>query len=225
MANQSHINNLPPEVIIYGGTGQAKVIRPIIEHYGSKVIAVFDDTPRFQSPFPDVRIYHGYEELLQWAKENNHDQTGFCIAIGNPHGRVRLRLHDNLIKDGFRPITIAHPTSWIADNATIDHGSQVMAGAVIMPEVRIGVQCIINTNASVDHECLIEDGSEIAPGATVCGCVQLGTNSWVCAGSTILPRIRIGEDSIVGAGAVVTHDVPPQTTVVGIPAKKKKGGE
>ncbi len=39
------MNKLPKEIILYGGTGQAKVVRPIIEHYGSKVIAVFDDTP------------------------------------------------------------------------------------------------------------------------------------------------------------------------------------
>ena len=168
---RSHINSLPPEVIIYGGTGQAKVVCPIIEHYGSKVVAVFDDTPSLQSPFPDVKIYHGYKELLNWAKGRNHDQTGFCIAIGNPHGKVRLKLHDSLIRDGFKPITIAHPTSWIAGDATIDHGSQIMAGAVIMPEVRIGLQCIINTNASVDHECIIEDGSEDA-GYWIYKCLQ-----------------------------------------------------
>jgi acetyltransferase-like isoleucine patch superfamily enzyme len=39
------------------------------------------------------------------------------------------------------------------------------------------------------------------------------------ANSTILPGIRIGKRAIVGSGAVVTHDVPKETVVVGSPAK------
>lgn len=224
MVKQAHINNLPSKVIIYGGTGQAKVVRPIIEHYGSKVIAVFDDTPSLKSPFPDIEIYCGYDEFLRWVKNKKRDEVGFCIAIGNPYGRVRLKLSEKLIDEGLKPVTIAHPAAWIAENAEIGLGSQIMAGAVIMPEAKIGKQCIINTNVGIDHECILGDGTEVAPGATLCGCVHMGVNSWVCAGSTVLPRIKIGEDVIVGAGAVVIEDVPASTTVVGVPAKTMRRG-
>lgn len=218
----SVFSQLPPSVILWGGTGQAKVVRPIIEYYGSKVVAVFDDTPNLSSPFLDVDLYQGWDEFKKWIQKQNRGNIGFCIAIGNPHGRVRLKLHDKLIEEGLQPVTVVHPKAIIAENIIIGSGSQVMAGGVIAPEVSIGRQCIINTCASIDHEDVLEDGVEVGPGATLCGLVHAGVNAWICPGATVLPRIRIGNDAVVGAGAVVRNDVPDNTTVVGVPARPIK---
>jgi acetyltransferase-like isoleucine patch superfamily enzyme len=49
--------------------------------------------------------------------------------------------------------------------------------------------------------------------------VILEDDCWIGAGAIILPGVKIGKMAIVGAGAVVTKDVPDNTTVVGIPAK------
>ncbi len=216
----ARFNAIPPRVVIWGGTGQAKVLRPMIEHYGSKVVAVIDDTPNLPSPFSDVPIWQGQEGFKKWiAQEKDRSKIGFCIAIGNPHGRVRLRLHDLLVKEGLSPVSVVHPSAVIAENAVIGDGAQILAGAIIQPEAVLGRECIINTGASVDHEVILEDGVEIAPGAVLAGLVHVGTGAWVASGAVVLPRLRIGADSIVGAGAVVTTDVPPRTVVVGIPAR------
>lgn len=89
------INQLPKRIILYGGTGQAKVVRSIAEHYGAKIVAVFDDTPNLP-PFPDVPIYEGWEQLLLWLKNSGEDRTGFCVTIGNPNGHARLAIHNRL---------------------------------------------------------------------------------------------------------------------------------
>lgn len=219
-----HVNQLPPRVILWGGTGQAKVVRPIIENFGARVVAVFDDTPNLSPPFPDVPLYHGWTAFQKWMKDQERPaEIGFCVAIGNPHGRCRLRLHERLVVEGLRPVTLAHPDSVIAKNSVVGVGCQIMAGAIINPEAVLGRQCIINTKASVDHECVLEDGCEVAPGGTLCGLVRLGINAWVCAGATILPRLSVGADAIVGAGAVVIQDVAPGATVVGVPARPLPG--
>jgi sugar O-acyltransferase (sialic acid O-acetyltransferase NeuD family) len=219
---QSHINRLPPNVLIYGGTGQAKILRVIVEHYGSRVSVVIDDTSGLPSPFPGVPIYEGWDGFKRWIKTQDRKKTGFLVAIGNPHGRVRLRLHEALVAEGLQAVTIAHPTAWMDKNVTVGEGSQILAGAQILAEAVIGKQCIINTKASVDHENVLEAGVEVAPGATLCGLVKVGVNGWICAGATILPRISIGADAVVGAGAVVTKDVPAGITVMGVPARPTK---
>lgn len=210
---------MPPEVVIWGGTGQATVVRPIIEEQGSRVVVVIDDTLDLLSPFSDVPIYCGMEGLLSWLGKKNPSGIGFCVAIGNPYGRVRMKLHDSLSDTGFVPISVVHPSAIIASNARIGKGAQIMAGAIIQPEVTIGKQCIINTNASVDHECILEDGVEISPGATLCGAIRVEINAWVGAGAVVLPRLTIGADALVGAGAVVTKSVEPGVRVVGVPAR------
>jgi sugar O-acyltransferase (sialic acid O-acetyltransferase NeuD family) len=216
---QSHINRLPPEVLLYGGTGQAKILRTIVEHYGSSVAAVIDDTPGLLSPFPDVPIYEAWEGFKHWARGRHLKKTGFLVAIGNPHGRARLRLHEALVAEGLQAVTVAHPTAWIDKNVEVGTGSQILAGAMVLSESVLGKQCIVNTNASVDHENVLEGGVEIGPGATLCGLVKVGVNGWVCAGATVLPRISIGADAVIGAGAVVTKNVAAGETLVGVPAR------
>ena len=216
------LNKIPSKICLWGAIGQAKGIREVIGHYGSEIITVFEENPDLPSPFPNVPIYYGWDQFLDWIKGQDKSDMGFCIGITN--GKVRLELHEKLTKMDLKPATIAHPSAVIAKDAIIGEGSQIMAGAIIGPEAKIGRQCIINANASIDHDNILEDGVEIAPGATLCGLVRVGKCAWVGAGATVLPMVKIGQGALVGAGSVVNKDVPEGTTVVGIPAKpiKKK---
>ncbi len=206
------------KLIFWGGTGQAKVMRPVIEEQGDELIAVFDDTKNLTPPFRDVPLYHG-SEFDSWYQAQRGVAAGFCVTIGNPHGNVRLRIAERLESQGLAPISAIHRSAIIARSAQIGDGAQIHAGAIVEVHAVLGRQCIVNTKASVDHECVLEDGAEIGPGATLTGLVHVGRGAWIAAGATVLPRLRIGADAIVGAGAVVTRDVPPSTVVVGVPAK------
>jgi len=51
------------------------------------------------------------------------------------------------------------------------------------------------------------------------GEVVIGERAMIGADAVILPGVEIGADAEVGANSVVTEDVPPGTTVAGVPAK------
>lgn len=52
--------------------------------------------------------------------------------------------------------------------------------------------------------------------------IHIGNDVWIGGNVTILPGVTIGNNVVVAAGAVVTKDVPDNTLVGGVPAKKIK---
>ncbi len=49
--------------------------------------------------------------------------------------------------------------------------------------------------------------------------IRIGHDVWIGGGAVVLPGVTIGDRSVVGAGSVVVHSVPPDTLVVGNPAR------
>lgn len=49
--------------------------------------------------------------------------------------------------------------------------------------------------------------------------VEVGDNAYLGAGCKLTPDVKIGANCIVGANAVVTHDMPANTVVAGVPAR------
>src|SRR5690606_5139306 len=98
-------------------------------------------------------------------------------------------------------------------------GNVVFAGAVINPGVETGHAVIINTSATIDHDCWLGAGVHISPGAHVAGGVQIGDEAWVGIGSSVKELVSIGARSKVGAGAAVVASIADETTVVGVPAR------
>lgn len=52
--------------------------------------------------------------------------------------------------------------------------------------------------------------------------VHIGNDVWIGGNVTILPGVTIENNVVVAAGAVVTKDIPDNTLVCGVPAKKIK---
>lgn len=210
-------------ILIWGGKGQAKVLRPILEESGHRVSFVFDRDPSVSAPFQDVPFTTSEKKLQSWLANENPKALGFILAMGGENGEERCRLTEKLEGLGMSPVTAIHSRSWVADSAQLAAGCQVLALAAVCVDVRLGRQTIVNTSASIDHECVLGDGVHIMPGTTLCGCVTVENFATIGSNATILPHIRIGSRAMIGAGAVVIRDVPPGARVVGVPTRPVKG--
>lgn len=207
------------KVIFWGATGQARVLREALDPAEFRLVAVFDNRA-LPSPFPDVPIYTGLEGLTGWLQGlRKSSDIHACVAIGGGRGAERLALQQQLQNHGLKPLTVAHPRAFVARGAELGAGSQILAMAAVCANARLGKSVIVNTSASVDHDCVIQDGAHIGPGAHLAGEVVVEEHAFVGTGAVILPRLKIGRGAIVGAGAVVISDVAPGITVVGNPAE------
>ncbi len=213
--------------IIWGGTGNYRVVRELLESQGSRIIAMFDNNPGLVNPYPEIPFAGGEDKLAEWISRNAgiKGSLKFLVTIGSGYGEDRLRIHKLMSDNGIQSAVAVHPTAFVASNAVLDEGSRVFANASVCAEARIGRCCIVNTAASVDHECVIEEGSSVGPGARLAGLVKVGRFADIYTGAIILPRISIGEGAVVGAGAVVLKDVEPYTIVAGNPAEVIKRRE
>jgi len=98
-----------------------------------------------------------------------------------------------------------HPGAEVGDRLFIDHGMATVIGetAVVGDDVLLyhGVTLGGKSMRREKRHPTLEDG------------VTIGANA------TLIGPVTVGENATVGAGAVVVDDVPPETTVVGNPAR------
>jgi serine O-acetyltransferase len=100
----------------------------------------------------------------------------------------------------------------IGDRVTIGPGLMITHGNVVIDgQTTIGSNCQINPWVTIGLSNSKRLGFSIE-GPTIGDHVHIGT------GAKILGPVRVGDYVRIGANAVVVHDVPANTTVVGVPA-------
>jgi len=209
------------DLLIWGATGQAKVLYELIDGTAIQLVALVDNRI-IPSAIPGIPMLHGNPDLVAWLarREGTHNLCG-AVAIGGQHGKDRLMIMELLKSHGIALQTLIHRTAFVARNARLGEGCQILAQAAICANASLGQMVIINTAASVDHDCEIGNGVHLAPGAKLAGEVTVGARSFIGIGAIVLPRITIGEDAIIGAGAVVTKHVESGAIMIGNPARRK----
>lgn len=131
--------------------------------------------------------------------------------------QLRARVFDELVDKGFLFDPFVDSTALVAAESEIGSGTQVHMGACVQTGVRMGRNTIINTKASIDHDCVVGDHVHIAPGVTLSGDVRVGDRVHIGTGAVVIQGIQIGSGAMIAAGAVVIRDVAENAVIRGVP--------
>lgn len=189
---------------LYGASGHGKVIAEIAEQ-NNTVIHAFIDQDVSKTNLLEYKVLH----------EIPDEEIDTLISIGNNFTRKVIAESNPTLNF----VKLLHPKSIISKRCTINLGTVVMGGVTINPETKIGKHCIINTNSSIDHDCIIEDFVHISPNAALAGDVRIGEGTHIGIGANIIQGVKIGKWCTIGAGAVIIRDIPDGATVVGNPGR------
>jgi sugar O-acyltransferase (sialic acid O-acetyltransferase NeuD family) len=201
------------KLAILGAGGHGAVVADAAEASGWQKIHFFDQ----RWPENTQNAVWDIVGDLTALKKTMRQYDGFIIAIG--HNKTRLNLMTEL--NSIHPpwVNIIHPRAVISPYAELGLGSVVFAGVVVNAMTKIGRGVILNTGATLDHDCIIEEAVHICPGSHIAGQVRIGALSWLGIGSTVKQCLTIGSEVMVGAGSVVIQDIPNNQLAYGVPAR------
>ena len=115
---------------------------------------------------------------------------------------------------------------WVSQRAVRKTGIEIHPGATIGRRVVIdhGVGIVIGETTEIGDDVLIYQGVTLGGTGKDVGKRHptIGNNVMISAGAKVLGPFKIGDNSRVAAGAVVLNEVPPNSTVVGVPARVVK---
>ena len=151
--------------------------------------------------------------------------TEVLLLYSGVHAMIAYRKAHRLLEEG-HPF-LARAVSQIARHFT---GIEIHPGAKIGKGLLIdhGMGVVIGETAELGDNCTIYQGVTLGGTGKDIGKRHptLGDNVMVGAGAKILGPVTIGSGSKVAANAVVLHEVPADSTAVGIPAKVvRRGGQ
>ena len=198
-------------VLVVGAGGHAKVVIATLLAAGQTVAGLLDDQPsRWGSAVLGYPVLGGLEQLEKAGSRA-------ILAIGN--NRARQTISERYPSVVW--VSAVHPSAVVHSSVRPGAGSVIFAGAVVQPDSSIGRHVIVNTAATVDHDCVLEEYVHLAPGSHLAGQVRLEQGAFLGIGSLAAPGVRVGAWSTVGAGGVVIRDLPPHSVAVGIPARPR----
>lgn len=167
---------------------------PLIVYRAARdLVAAFERDPACFSLLEPLLFFKGYLALTTYRVSHQlwHD------------GRRWLALYLQSVASEAFAVDI-HPAACIGSGLLLDHATSFV----------VGETAIIEDNVSILHEVTLGGtGKECGDRHPI-----IRSGVLIGAGAKILGRVEIGTGAKIGAGSVVLNDVPPHTTVAGVPA-------
>lgn len=209
--------------------------RRIREHWMMQGVTLIDP----DSVYIDANVELGQDTVVL---PNTHITNGSRIGKGCEIGPNSI-VAESVIADNCRVTASVVEGAVLEDGVDIGPFSHMRPGAVLKKNVHIGnyvevKNSTVGEDTKSGHFSYIGDATvgantNIGAGTVTCNWdgehhhrTTIGENVFIGCDTMLVAPVEIGDGSKTGAGAVVNKNVPPNTTVVGVPAKelKKKNG-
>ena len=165
----------------------------LIKFIREEIAIVRERDPAVKSSM-EVLLYPSFKAMIYY-------RIAHKLYLGKHYFLARWISQKSVRKTGIE----IHPGATIGKGLFIDHGAGVVIGetAILGDNVTLFQGVTLGGNGK-------EKGKRHP---------TLGDNVMVSAGAKILGSFTIGENSKIGAGSVVLQEVPPNSTVVGVPGR------
>lgn len=202
-------------LLIIGASGHGKVIADIALKMNKwNNIAFLDDNKSIKESM-GLKVIGGYSNCSTYFKDSD-------VFVGVGSNTIREKLQKELELAGVSIPVLVHPSAIIGTEVELGVGTAIMAGVIINCCTKIGKGCIINTNATIDHDNVLDDFIHISPGVNLAGTVTVGRGTWIGIGSKVSNNLQITSNCKIGAGAVVVNNITETGTYVGVPVRRVK---
>ena len=165
----------------------------IIQNIKEEIRIIQERDPAIHSSW-EVLLYPSFKVMMHYRLAHKLYQNGHYFW-------ARYISQRGVRKSGIE----IHPGAQIGKGLFIDHGSGVIIGETAI----IGDNCTLYQGVTLGGTG--KDSGKRHP--------TLGNNVMVGSGAKILGPFTIGDNSKIGAGSVVLKEVPPNSTVVGVPGR------
>lgn len=200
-------------IAIIGASGQGKCVYDCFYQNELAVYGFFDDNPALI----DKVIINDLKCLGHSQDVEKHDAvSSVFVAIGD--NQTRLAKYKYFRAKGYALPNAVHRKAHLSEFAEIGSGVFLMGAAIVNPHSRIGDCCIVNTSATVGHDCELDPGVQVAPGVNVAGGCHIGEGTFIGIGAKLGPGVKVGPWCVVGAGSLVLKDLPPYSFFCGFPS-------
>lgn len=158
------------------------------------IAAVFERDPACHRMLEPILYFKGFQavqayRIAHWLWRQGRADLAYFI---------QMRMSEQFGVD-------IHPAARIGKGLMIDHAHAIV----------IGETAVVGDNVSMLHSVTL-GGTGKADGDRH---PKIADGVLIGAGAKVLGNIRVGHCSRIAAGSVVLHDVPPCTTVAGVPAR------
>ncbi|UXH77627.1 acetyltransferase [Roseateles amylovorans] len=193
-----------PPLILLGAGGHAKVVASLATATGRRLAGVCDPSLHAAG----VTEWRGLPVLGADDALTRFTPKAYELALGIgivPGSRLRGERYRALNRLGYRFPALIHPRAMVDASACIEEGVQIMAGAIVQADTRIGCNTIVNTGVAVDHDGNVGEHVHLAPGVVLCGGVRVGDDTFIGASATLLPLVAVGRGCLVAAGSTLAR--------------------